>query len=131
MSIWCSDQHIGYDDDDRSGGEVRAYAEGWSNHYPTLDVEGPASVDLAHIPVYCVPGHNEEAASRQGGVGPWLRLSINSPNARSWWTKTIDGDPVPAPAYVTVVLDEAAARALRKQLTKWIKHDKAQPKDEA
>ena len=98
MSIWCSLETIGWDDDrwtdidgnpitaERHGGEVRSYANGWSNHYPTTDgeVEQRASIDLADISAWCVPGHQDIANFDERG--PWLRLSVNSANH--------DGNPV-------------------------------------
>lgn len=120
MSIWCSQPSIGHDQwtDDPPVGDVRSYAEGWSNHYPTTDgaVEQPANIDLAHTPVWCVPGHHDDDDER---VGPWLRLGV--------YTTDHDGYTVGNPKSATVVMDEAAVTALRDQLTEWLDHPKAQP----
>lgn len=147
MSIWCSYVPIGWDDEGEAvggkviddggvrdprphwvGGEVRSYAEGWSNHYPNADdgVELPASLDLAHIAPFCVPG-NEGVDEEDGSVGGWLRLSIASPSAVTLW-KTPD-KPQPDPRYASVILDEAAARALAKDLRRWLKRPKRHPKE--
>lgn len=124
MSIWCSWEDIGYDTftGERVRGEVRSYASGFSNHYPTTDgtYEQPANVGLAHIPVWCVPGHREEMDET---VGPWVRLDV--------WTAehSFDGGGKPTGKYdaASVVMDEAAARALAADLLSWADSPKAQP----
>ncbi|MGC4151514.1 MAG: hypothetical protein QM628_00350 [Propionicimonas sp.] len=136
MSIWCSWPTIGWEDEDQrfgaivineggerepvphwQGGEVRSYADGWSNHYPDGTAERPASVDLASIPSWCVPGHSDELTD---DYGRWLRLGIDSPLAVTYWRKTEDGQPQPDPHWVAVVMDAEAVRALRDQLTEWL-----------
>lgn len=125
MSIWCSLPSIGHDNwhDGIRGGEVRSYANGWSNHYPTTDgdVEQPACVDLATIPAWCVPGNED----RDGGgeLGPWLRLSAygheHDPHA-----PTI----IVSRSSTSVVMSEPAVRQLVADLTEWLETPKVHPK---
>jgi len=110
MSIWCSQPAIGFDDWFKRarkphGGHVRSYATGWSNHYPTTNgkVERRASIDLATIAPWCVPGNEHNWDDR--ATGPWLRLSVNS----------------------DVVMDEGAVRELVSQLTEWLDRPKVHP----
>lgn len=157
MSIWCSWPHIGtsptvmYDAGDGiaevdlgdgdtargrepivqrpEGGNVLSYAEGFSNHYPDLagTHERPAALALASIPEWCVPGND-------GGIyalGPWLRLEVAAPESLNFWAETPDGKPAVEEKGATVVLDEAAVRTLRDQLTEWLEKPKAQPKEDA
>lgn len=134
MSIWCSNETIGWEEDGwedvdgkpieptRNGGEVRSYANGWSNHYPTSDdtVEQRAHIDLATIPVWCVPGHDDESDYER--VGEWLRLSVSTVE-HNW------SDPSnikkTTPVQVDVVMDEAATRLLVEQLSEWLARPKA------
>lgn len=118
MSIWCS---RGYDEIDGQRGTVVAYADGWSSHYPAAD-DPPATVDLAVVPAWCVPGQPED----RDGIGPWLRIGIASPFALSWWDR-IDGKPRPAPVYADVVMDEAAVLALYHDLGDWLMQSKVRP----
>lgn len=109
-------------------GQVRAYREGFSNHYPD-ETDGPALICLATIAPWCTPGHGfAEGASldcaRCGEqheypeTGEWIRLDVSSPHALSWWTK--DGvNPTPAPVDASVVLDVEAARSLAADLLEW------------
>ena len=146
MSIWCSWDHIGTEDGrwftvDEDGtrtevvqtaerGDVRAYADGWSNHYPTDGFDDPtALVAIAHIPAWCVPGRRETHMSEYDEVAPWVRLDVHADGALTWWT---DGGekPEPAPAHASVVLDEEAARSLRDDLTQWLDTPKVQPIEE-
>lgn len=147
MSIWCSRITVGWEDEGESvggkviddngirdpqphwvGGEIRSYAEGWSNHYPNPadHVEMPAGISLAHIAPFCVPGNDE--ADEGDGVGPWLRLGIESPLAVTLWGRAKKGDTVPDPQHAAVILDDAAARALVRELRRWIKSPKVNPK---
>jgi hypothetical protein len=134
MSIWVSHNDVGHDawaDDTEPqprGGEVRAYAAGWSNHYPTTDVEAPASVGLAHIAPWCVPGWRDDGVDYPE-CGPWVRLSVDSDAALTWWTK--DGvKPTAAPIHASVVLDEGAARQLADDLLAWLARPKVHPRGE-
>lgn len=155
MSIWCSWPHIGTDPTvmyDAGGGcyevdldgtqargrtpveqaaergNVLSYAEGWSNHYPTLDgkAERPAALALASMPHWCVPGvaegdHDYESA------GPWLRVEVAAPETLNFWRKDGDGNPAVETQGATVVLDEEAVRSLVDDLTTWLDRPKARP----
>lgn len=122
MSIWVSHPVIGWDDypdpdePNPRGGEVRSYATGWSNHYPTRNghVEQPASIHLASIPAWCVPGHQDSTSDEE--QGEWLRIDIES-WAHDWHS---GGKVVTGPDSAAVVLDEAAARQLVADLTSWL-----------
>ena len=141
MSIWCSGEEIGYDvarkRPKKVRGEVRSYSTGWSNHYPTKGVEKPASVSTAAIAPWCVPGHDQDGkdyactscGSHHDGYdhGPWLRLDVDSPLARSWYSKGDDGTPGPDPVHASVILDEEAVRALVADLTQWLDAPKVHP----
>lgn len=120
MSIWSSRDTIGYDDVPwmRPPGEVLTYADGYSNHYPTPDVEKPASVGTAHIPSFCVPGHEDES-DEDAPTGPWLRLHVSTWDETSSRPMIADG--------ATVILDVAAARSLAKDLLDWADSEHAQP----
>lgn len=122
MSIWCSLPTIGVDDDERDVpvGQVRSYANGWSNHYPTVDgtVERDAALDLAYIPAWCAGGDDDNFDA----VGPWLRLGLHS-HMHNYRSPT----DVVGPADATVVLDEDAVRALVGQLTEWLERPKVSP----
>jgi hypothetical protein len=138
VSIWCSWEDIGYDDEGESGwqntgrGEVRSYATGWSNHYPTTDgqVERPASVGVAHAPQWCVPGHYDATADGDYGdgapVGGWLRLDMVT-WTHNWKTPEQVTGP---PECHSVVLDEQAARSLAADLLAWADHEKVHPTKE-
>jgi hypothetical protein len=151
MSIWCSWESVGWDDwAERPGfvrGEVRTFAEGFSNHHPdsTGSHELPANVGVDHIAPWCVPGHNEGEPDNHvdyrctgcgerhdyPDAGRWLRLGIYARDALSWWTD--DGEDKPkhtGPVAQRVVMDEAAVRALRDDLTKWLELPKVQPIEE-
>lgn len=139
MSIWCSWPEVGYDIEppgievihigDRpdpsipQGGEVRSYAVGFSNHYPTRDgeYEQPAHVGINHCPVWCVPGHRDEYDDET--VGEWVRLDV--------YTAAHDfhqgGKPTGEYDLASVVMDEAAARALAADLLEWADRPKAFP----
>lgn len=128
MSIWSSWPHIGYEwfggrKRKPEGGVVRTYARGWSNHYPTLDVEPPASIDFAAIPAWCVPGHEESGESDYERCGPWLRMSLDT----DAFTLNEGSEPVPG-ARVSVVMDERAVTALRDTCDEWLARPKARPK---
>src|SRR4051794_37933050 len=95
MSIWCSWTEVGHDvepphlaemglevvtlgdpPESPTRGEVRSYATGYSNHYPTTDGEWeqPANVGISSIPVWCVPGHGDEFDDET--LGGWVRLDV-------------------------------------------------------
>lgn len=124
MSIWCSWREIGYDDPEPRNrnrnrkpqhGEVRSYATGFSNHYPTTDgdYEQRANVGISSIPVWCVPGHDEH--EDYDLRGEWVRLDV--------YTREHDfsrgGKPTQTMVSAAVVMDEAAARALAADLLAW------------
>ena len=123
MSIWSSRTDIGaYDlpgEEDKPPGEVRSYAEGWSNHYPTDDVEKPAFVGTASIPPWCVPGHFDDPASEDMATGPWLRLHVAT------WNEDY-GMPMIANG-ATVILDVEAARSLAAELLSWAEERHIEP----
>lgn len=142
MSIWCSWREIGYDIEppdeagfefvylgDRpdpnvpEGGEVRSYAVGYSNHYPTRDgeYEQRANVGLAHCPVWCVPGHGDDFDDEV--IGEWVRLDVYT--AEHDFNK--GGKPTGRYDLASVVMDEAAARALAADLLEWADRTKAYP----
>lgn len=128
MSIWCSWEDVGHGDHFDSGpsprgGDVRSYASGWSNHYPTADgtVEQPASVGLAHIAPWCVPGR-EDADEDAGTVGPWVRLDVVTYDHER-------GIPTGGPWAHSVVMDEAAARTLAADLLRWADMPKITPEE--
>ena len=129
MSIWADLEDIGYDlwrkRPRKVRGEVRAYAQGWSNHYPTNRVEAPACLTVAHVPSWCVPGHREEFDDY---AGQWLRLFLSAPDARTWWMKNGEKGPQPEPLNAAVVMDETAVRALVDDLTKWLDMPKVHPR---
>ena len=133
MSIWCSWPHIGSDRGDAAPerGNVLTYAEGFSNHYPDLTGthERPAAVALAHIPQWCVPGHEE--TGDYAICGPWLRLEVAGWQALNFWAKDALGKPLTEDVGATVVLDEEAVRSLRDDLTAWLDRPKARPMEDA
>lgn len=106
MSIWATTFAID-DDDDSAEGTVRQYQR--SHVYPD-PAHDHAEVDLAEIPAWCVPGHEDEHDS--DAVGPWLRLG------------TDDGGE-----YAPAVLGETAVLALRDALTRWLDTPKVHPEE--
>lgn len=135
MSIWCSWPHVGHNNlmgEPVRGGEVRTYAEGFSNHYPTTDNthELPAGIGLARIPVWCVPGHDD--TDIEGIYGPWVRLSVFAEESLHWWGLDPAKRPTKAgPVHASVVLDEAAALQLYHDLGDWLMQPKVHPEEEA
>jgi len=136
MSIWCSEGVVGFDPlnmdgtafpDQAVGGQVRSYATGFSNHYPTIDGEWeqPASVDLATIAPWCVPGAPESVDHPD--TGPWLRLEVLS-HVHDWVS---GGLPTGKAEGAMVVLDEGAVLSLRDQLTEWLERPKVHPPEVA
>lgn len=135
MSIWATRAEIGWDDEGwvsvtgtrieptAAGGEVRSYADGFSNHYPTADdtVERRATIDTASIPSWCVPGNR--TSDDDTAVGPWLRLGVASVRH----TTTVEPAFAVADMAAAVVLDEAAATALRDELSAWLATPKIHP----
>jgi hypothetical protein len=119
VSIWIGHTPIGqghkhFDDEERQTGNVLSFATGFSNHYPSLDgPEQPAGVMIAHIPSWCVPGHDEEVDWPVSGE--WLRLEVAS-WAHEWGS---GGQVITGEEGATVVLDAEAARNLGKALLEW------------
>lgn len=142
MSIWCSHETIGFEqvgysleDDDGApikptmNGNVRSYASGWSNHYPTTDggVEQPAAVDLASIAPWCVPGNQEDNVPLMA-AGPWLRMCVTSWGHCVMTTPAVPaGHPNGEMETASVVMDESAVVALRDQLNAWLAKAKVYP----
>lgn len=129
MSIWCSHDLIGGRHDQVSTGQVRSYATGWSNHYPTADgtVEQPAAVEVAHMAPWCVPGNEDvddewdERGRRM--VGDWLRLRVESVAH----DVAGGGKPSREQQVAAVVMDETAVRALHHELGQWLTARKTHP----
>ena len=111
-------------------GRVLSYCDGWSNHYPNEDsgVELPATICLAEIPSWCVPGHRD--SEDHGVLGPWVRLDVDSPRAVTVWSPGSIHQPQPNPQHVSVILDEQAAKALRDQIDEWLDARKVFPREE-
>ena len=126
MSIWASTTTAGHDPDGlhpMRGGQVRSYADGWSNHYPTTngDVEQPAGIHLAIIPSFCVPGHADEDEEDEP-TGPWLRLDVDTrEHDRN------DGMPTGRRRFASVILDPPAAQQLAADLAEWAAQDHTEP----
>jgi hypothetical protein len=125
MSIWVSRDEIGWDTFPRRhtniGGDVRSYATGWSNHYPTVNgkVERRASIELASIPSYCVPGHRDD--DDWSGSGPWLRLGVDG------WRHDYHNSTEATSDSLAVVLDAGAVTALVAGLQSWLNEPKVNP----
>ena len=136
MSIWSSADYIGtIHREPAQRGHVLTYAKGFSNHYPdhTGAHERPASLAVADIPEWCVPGHEHTYAdfdSTDDSTGPWLRLDVNAHESLNHWVKDDHGNPTVEHINASVVLDEAAARALRDDLDAWLERPKIHPTEQ-
>ncbi len=116
MSIFASFPDVGRGEDDYyMDGTVLAY--GGSHHYPK-PADPHASIGLASIPAWCVPGHDEPEDYDSDDAGPWVRLDVTTP--------TPEGDLRTTDAQ-TVLLSETAARALAAQLVAWADQPKVHP----
>lgn len=112
MSIYCGRVTLGKDyfggKKPRQNGHVAAYP---NNHLALVDGEDwpDGNVDTAHIPFWCVPGHEDAAGSdeRFDAIAEWLRLSVSA-----------------AGAHLSVLIDEKAARLLVKDLRAWLSQPK-------
>jgi hypothetical protein len=136
VSIWASLPGIGWDSDELDdgyyltprGGQVRAYIDGWSNHYPD-DVHVESELSLAETPAWCVPGHEGHGGqtpdSDDAVIGPWLRLGIHTVDQGIKDGKVVLGDDVST----LVVLDEAAVNQLIADLIEWRDAPKVRPVD--
>jgi hypothetical protein len=141
VSIWGNWPDVGYEIDTRLSkdehgepilvavghegperGEVRSYATGFSNHYPTTDgeYEQPANVGISGMPAWCVPGHSDEYTD---DLGPWVRLDVQTCEHDF----AAGGTPTGRYDVASVVMDEAAARALAADLIAWADRPKVQP----
>lgn len=131
MSIWATHAEIGKPGTDPMSddfdGTVRTFADGWSNHYPTDDVEKPASVGLAFMPAHCVPGYLDDAydGDEDGAPGPWLRMHLLTESIR----RNDDGPVIPDGA--TVILKPSAARTLGAALIAWADGGHTSPREAA
>jgi hypothetical protein len=140
MSIWCSHEHIGTDPNDwtemdgtpvpkvAERGIVLSRANGFSNHHPDLTgkYERPAAIGIAHIPEWCVPGHDETDDTYET-VAAWLRLEVAATETLNFWVKDDDGNPTVDEEHAIVVLDEEAVRSLHADLSRWLERPKAHP----
>ena len=140
MSIWITRKELGWEDEgwhtmdgeeippEKVGGEVRTYASGFSNHYPTTDdkVETRACIDTSSIPSFCVPGHRDETEDEASfyKYGPWLRVGMHTSRFEYDGETEYKVEPVSA----SVVMDEEAVRTLRDELNAWLETDKVYPK---
>ena len=105
MSIYSTRFGVG-DEEATAPGVVLLRWPSGRNDWPIEPDNYPSGyIDGAHIPVWCVPGHEDDETSN--AVGPWYRLGIDS------------GEEV--------LLDEAAVAALRDDLTAWLNREKARP----
>lgn len=100
MSIYASWEPIGLTEDEDFDGTVLEYLS--SNRHPAPSDIG-ASVWVASIPAWCVPGCDDEES---GAVGEYLRLDVSGSG------------------FSTVVLTVAGAVKLRDQLTEWLAMEK-------
>ena len=101
MSIYATIAEIGADENGDYDGTVLEYIN--STTWPNQGWE--ASLHLAEIPAWCVPGCDDETSNQPG---PYLRVSIN------------DED---------VLLTETAGWELWERLNEWLTTPKTQPKE--
>ncbi len=132
MSIWCSWTAIGFDrqSDGHRRGDVRTYADGFSNHYPdqTGSHELEAGLGIDHAAPWCVPGH-DECSDCDDEVGHYLRLSMWDDGSLYWSAK--ESPARREPRYMAVVMDVEAARALRDDLDEWLAKAHIEPLEDA
>lgn len=111
MSIYVTRAILGEDFAGEGVGKVVGYPRNDlsrinGNHWPK------GSIDTAHIPHYCIPGHSDEddCVKDLGDtpVAGWLRLAIEGPGM-----------------YATALIDAKAAEELRDDLTEWLEQPKA------
>ena len=124
MSIWCSGESIGEDDNEVRDGSVRSYVNGWSNLYPDQATEY-AAIDVSHTPAWCVPGRHETDADNWDGVGEWLRLLLVMRDVDVYdpCGKTNIGPDDSHAVYIR----EDAVRALHADLSEWLTRPKVRP----
>jgi hypothetical protein len=109
MSIYCSRETVGVDywhPKTKPGkphrvGRVVAHPQ---NRLALVDSENwpEGSIDTAHIPAWCVPGHQEDTGEFEH-ISEWMRLTFD-----------VGG------MHGNVLLDEKAVRALAADLTEWL-----------
>ena len=114
MSIYCSRITVGRDpweSPSTQKGKVFTHPQ---NNLRLLDlpVWPEGSIHLAHIPAWCVPGHETEEENYDE-IAPWLRLSVDAGGG-----------------YLDVVLNEDAARALAADLVEWANYPKVGATDD-
>lgn len=119
VSIYASTFSAGYPDDEDSVGVV-LIRDNADNLYPNPATFRRGAIGGAEIPGWCVPGHDDADDDEPGG---WYRLGGLSMRTlcRSSLTRPqlwVDQD---------YLLDEAAAQALRDDLTRWLDKTKTRP----
>src|SRR5690349_13220183 len=107
MSIYATTIILGDEDDDEPPGVVLVRENG-TNHYPNPEQNRRGSIDGAHIPAWCVHGHEDDF--NYTALGGWYRLSFVTPDS-----------------YGQMLLDVDAVTALRDDLTRWLEYDKVEP----
>ena len=123
MSIWCSGDSIGEDDNDVRDGSVRSYVNGWSNLYPDQATEH-AAIDVSHTPAWCVPGRRETDTDNWDGVGEWVRLSLFMRDVDVYTNSALN---IGADDSHAVYMREEAVRALHAKLGEWLDRPKVRP----
>lgn len=110
MSIWCSWDNIGYDDDRTEDRSVLGYRAGYSNYFPECDpgLDLPGFVGIDHAPAWCVPGHSDEYDTDD--VAEWLRLSVAE------WSAAEQEPMITGSVY----MHRSAVEKLRDQLNSWL-----------
>lgn len=116
MSIYGSTFGVGRGDDDDRG--VVLIRDDGDNHYPDPATFRRGALDGALISDFCVPGHDDGGGEEVGG---WYRLA-----GCSWRVER--GFPRPQLwSDQEYLLDVDAVRALRRDLTRWLKMPKVYP----
>lgn len=108
MSIYCSRVTVGYDFPFVQTGHIAAYPENNLRHLDEPGFPTDGYIETAHIPHWCVPGHDvdDQCGPDEQPVARWLRLIVNA-----------------AGAHVRVLADREAVQALRDDLTAWLDLD--------
>lgn len=112
MSIYATTLSVGDQDDEDPGVVVIRNTSdlrlGGRNDHPDPNTWPRGSISGAHIPSWCVPGHDAE---KPFAVAAWYRLSIDHGHT-----------------FIDAVLDEHAVRALRDHLSAWLEEEKVYPR---